>query len=177
VDAEAQPRIAKRMPCAVHVGKRRYSGIVLNVSQGGLFVQTSARASRGASIDLELSAPERLEGIGLRASVVWKRVVPHQLRSAAQGGMGVKILRADEHYYQLLAEWMRVTLPSPNRDGDAPVAAAPPAVATLYRVRVLAGGGPRTRLLSIQAASAEAACAEAVRCAGAGWRVIDVEAV
>ena len=37
-----QTRIARRVPCALNAGERRYSGIVLNLSQGGLFVQTAA---------------------------------------------------------------------------------------------------------------------------------------
>ena len=125
---QLQPRIAKRVPCAVHVGQRRFSGVVLNVSQGGLFVQTSADASQGANIDLELSIPERRDLVPLCASVVWKRVVPHQLRSLAQGGFGVRITQAGETYYQLLAAWMRVEVPAsraPAPSGGASREAAP----------------------------------------------------
>ena len=179
-----QPRIAKRVPCAVHVGQRRYSGVVLNVSQGGLFVQTSADASQGAKVDLELSIPERRDLVPLCASVVWKRVVPHQLRSLAQGGFGVQITQAGETYYQLLAAWMRVEVPAssaPAPSGGAPREAAPrvrPAIQTsTYRLRVRQTSGPRSKTLSIEAASAEEAGAEALRLTGAGWQVIDIESV
>jgi Tfp pilus assembly protein PilZ len=184
VHQQLQPRIAKRVPCAVHVGKRRYSGVVLNVSQGGLFVQTSADAGQGANIDLELSIPEHRDVVPVCASVVWKRVVPHQLRSLAQGGFGVRITQAGETYYQLLAAWMRVEVPAssaPAASGSASREAGPqprPDTQTsTYRLRVRQTSGPRSKTLSIEATSAEEAGAEALRRTGSGWQIIEIESV
>ena len=135
--AQAQPRLAKRMPCAVRVGERRYTGMVINLSQGGLFVQTNADTSRGERVELEISAPERSEAIPVQGTVVWKRAVPPQLRSAARGGMGVRIQSAAETYYQLLAAWMRVApiaASAARAAGEAAAADAPPT----WRVRVRA---------------------------------------
>jgi len=184
VHQQLQPRIAKRVPCAVHVGQRRFSGVVLNVSQGGLFVQTSADASQGANIDLALSIPEHRDLVPLCASVVWKRVVPHQLRSVAQGGFGVRITQAGETYYQLLAAWMRVEVPAsraPAPSGGASREAAPrlrPDTQTsTYRLRLRQTSGPRSKTFSIEAVSAEEAGAEALRRTGAGWQIIDIESI
>jgi Tfp pilus assembly protein PilZ len=167
------------MPCAVHFGGRRYSGVVLNVSQGGLFVQTNADPVQGAAVDLELNAPESERSIPLQAKVVWRRVVPPQLRAVARGGMGVAIQRADESYYVLLARWMRSELPVTPVPQAAPAAAAPvaaaPAAAPSWRVRVRSNAGPRSRVLTIEAASAEDARDEALRHTGEGWRVIGVD--
>jgi Tfp pilus assembly protein PilZ len=177
-----QPRIAKRVPCAVRLGQRRFSGVVINISQGGMFVQTSADAGQGANVDLELSVPKHREVVPVCASVVWKRVVPHQLRSVAHGGFGVQITRAAETYYQLLAAWMRVEVPAssgPAPSSGASREAAPRARAdtqtSTYRLRVREASGPRSKTLAIEAASAEEAGAEALRRAGAGWRIIDIE--
>jgi Tfp pilus assembly protein PilZ len=157
------------MPCAVSVGERRYSGIVLNVSHGGLFVQTNADTPRGENVDLELSAPGCEGLIPVRATVVWRRIVPHQLRSVAGGGLGVKIQRADESYYQLLATWMRGM-------GDTQRAAPAQAALTRYRIRVLSESGPRSRTFTVRATSVEEARAEALERVGHGWRVIEVDA-
>ena len=71
------------------------------------------------------------------------------LSKIAQGGMGVKILRADESYYSSLAEWMRISLEkeretAPAKEAPAkPAAPAPPREPMVtYRVRVRAARGP-----------------------------------
>lgn len=173
----AQARISKRMPCAVRVDGRRYSGVVLNVSQGGLFIQTSAAPGRGEPVELELSAPESSRSIPVVGKVVWKRVVPHQLRSMARGGVGVRIDRADESYYVLLTRWMRTELPVARSAEPAEAPAPPTPTLVTWRLRVRATMSPRTRTLTVEATSREGACADALRYAGEGWRVIEVEAV
>ncbi len=93
------PRFRKRLPCRIRVDESRYSGIVLNLSRTGLFVQTAAAAPPGGSIELELRGEAPLQ-----ARVVWLRRVPQQLRSVSQGGIGVRIVGAPESYYHLLVE-------------------------------------------------------------------------
>ena len=189
---QIEPRLSKRMTCAVNVGAQRFFGVVLNVSQGGLFVQTAAEVQRGSSVDLELK-PAGGEAIPLSGEVVWRRVVPAQLRGSAQGGMGVRILRADESYYTSLADWMRISFEGERRPAGSaaasaaadpppsPAAAAPrpppPEPVVTYRVRVRAARGPRTRSVCVEAASVEIARAEAARYAGEGWQVIEIEAL
>jgi Tfp pilus assembly protein PilZ len=176
VPLEIEQRISKRLPCALRVDGRRYSGVVLNVSQGGLFVQTSALPERGESVALELSAPEAERAIPVDGKVAWRRVVPHQLRSMARGGVGVQIQHADESYYVLLARWMRTELPVPERPSvPAPTAPAPEALT--WRVRIRALEAPRTRTLTVEAPSAEEARQEALRHSGEGWRVIEIDAL
>lgn len=177
MSVQTEPRLSKRMTCAVSVGVQRYAGVVINVSQNGLFVQTAAEVQRGSSVGVELNPPGGKTAIPLRAEVVWRRVVPPQLRSSAQGGMGVKILRADESYYTSLAEWMRISLDRERR--AVPQTQAPPSREPLatYRVRVRADRGPRTRSLCIEAGSVEVARSEAARYAGEGWHVIEIEAL
>jgi Tfp pilus assembly protein PilZ len=169
-----QVRLSKRMTCAVSVGDQRYSGVVLNVSQGGLFVQTAASPRRGSCVAVELNPPGDGAAIPLDAEVVWRRVVPQQLRATAQGGMGMKILNADETYYGALAEWMRISL-RPELRVAPEVLIDPEAVP--YRVRVREAGAPRTRLVSVDAASEDAACEAALGHVGEGWKVVEVEPI
>lgn len=92
------------MPCRVKQGPRQYSGMVLNVSRTGLFVQTSAAPEIGAEIELTLSQRTQPTPLQLTAEVIWKRKVPASLRSVAEGGIGLRIRYAPETYYGLLAE-------------------------------------------------------------------------
>ncbi len=99
----AEPRIRKRLPCRLRVTGRQHAGMVLNVSPRGLFVQTHAQAEPGDSVELDLQVPSFREPIPLRARVVWRRVVPQQLRNVAEGGLGVRIENATEPYYRFLS--------------------------------------------------------------------------
>jgi len=101
--APADERFRKRIPCAFKAGGRSHSGLVLNVSRSGLFLQTSVPEGSGAVVDLELNPLDRAEPIALSARVVWKRAVPAQLRTVVNGGLGMQIIWADEAYYSLLS--------------------------------------------------------------------------
>ena len=95
----AEPRFRKRVPCRLWIGKSSYSGVVLNLSRQGMFVQTCVGMKAGDSIDLQLRGEIRVQ-----AQVVWQRRVPLALRNSAEGGLGLHILGAPEGYYHLLAE-------------------------------------------------------------------------
>ncbi len=174
---QMHPRISKRMPCSIETRDQRHTGLVLNVSQGGLFVQTNAAPGRGEAVELELNAPEAERSIPVQGKVVWQRVVPHQLRSMARGGVGLRIQNAPESYYVLLARWMRTELPVPNREGPLPEPSKPEPQVLSWRVRVRAVSGPRTRMLTIEAPTLEAARSEAQRYAGDDWRIIEIDPV
>jgi Tfp pilus assembly protein PilZ len=167
---QVHPRIAKRMPCSVGRGEQRHKGLVLNVSQGGLFVQTNAALPAGERIALSLTPPGGGSAIPVQARVVWKRVVPHELRTSAQGGLGLRIEQADESFFQHLAEWMRVEL---GVCSDARLAG--PGERPDYYVRVLADGTRRSRRMGIMAQASEAAEKAALAAAGEGWRVLEVK--
>lgn len=175
MQSEGQERIAKRMPCAVRVGQRRYAGLVLNVSRGGLFIQTNADAGRGSSVGLELQAPGEQSGIELSGTVAWRKAVPSQLRQLAGGGFGIRIERADERYYGALARWMRVEMP--DRERGSYRAEPLPVPLPAWRVRVRADGSTRSRALTLEAETATEAREMALDHVGAGWRVIEIDAL
>jgi len=100
-------RFRKRIPCKVRRSRSTFSGLVVDVSATGLFVQTSAAAMAGDEIDITLSGREQEPAITVNAQVVWRRQVPYQLRSMVEGGLGLKIRYAPEQYYAILAEAAR----------------------------------------------------------------------
>lgn len=174
---QLHPRIAKRMPCSIAAGDQRHTGLVLNVSQGGLFVQTNATLPAGENLDLALTPPDTGSAIPLQGTVIWKRVVPSQLRTSAMGGLGVRIEQADETYFRMLAEWMRVEEDVKSSRMESSL--APNAQDLIedpnYSVRVLLSGHTRSRRLEVVAESADAAKDAALDRMGKGWRIIEVK--
>ena len=106
-----QPRYRRRVPCRMHVGEQNYAGVVLNLSGTGLFVQTSASARPGDTIELTLGGTIPVSG-----EIVWRRKVAPMLRSVAEGGVGVRIRNAPEAYYTLLASAAANQAGAPGRE-------------------------------------------------------------
>ena len=185
-------RMKMRLACEVEVDGRRHSGLVLNVSPGGLFVQTNAKPTSGDRIHVALSVPGQPANLALDAAVVWKRVVPASLLTVAQGGVGLRLLNPPEDYYQFLADTTESRLPGSTRGSALPKASAPspraagvpdsPVPASeeacagklVYRVRVILG--QRSRTITVAASCESEAHAMALSKAGEGaWRVVGSE--
>jgi uncharacterized protein (TIGR02266 family) len=178
---QAEPRFRKRVPCTLRSSSRAHSGMVLNLSRGGLFVQTSAHVPPGKHVSVELNIPGAESRIPVGARVVWRRIVAPQLRTVSHGGFGVRIQNAPEEYFRFLSGV--VTGAPPAAQPTAPAAAAVAAAGAseraagcaLYRVRLQQSAGPRTRWISVSSASEEAAGQLALAEAGSGWVVLASE--
>ncbi len=176
---QVEPRFRKRVPCTLRASGRSHAGMVLNLSRGGLFVQTSAHFSPGQDVSVELNVPPDRIPVGAR--VVWRRVVAPQLRAVSHGGFGVRIENAPEDYFKFLSGVVKGERPAPRgkapaaAPATAPVAATSTAPSALYRVRLKQTSGPRTRWISVRSASPEAAGQLALAEAGSGWIVLSSE--
>lgn len=161
---QQDPRIKRRLSCDLFFNGGRQSGIVLNVSRGGLFVQTSVAAGPGenVAVDLNRRSGENLE---IDATVVWKRIVQAELMGVAHGGVGLEIKRASPNYYEFVEDALEVKREAP----------AEPAGASRYYVRVKLAGQPRSRALEVFAESEEAAGRQALETVGEDWSVIEIE--
>jgi len=109
------PRIKKRLTCTLHYQGKRHSGLVLDVSANGLFVQTSAAPDPGDLLRIELSLPGRSELLQLEGKAARRRVVPVRLRAVAQGGIGVALVNAPEPFFEFVAEAMREQVKPPEK--------------------------------------------------------------
>lgn len=101
------PRAKKRMTCRLYCDGKRHSGLVLDISANGLFVQTSAAPSPGGSVQLDLQLPGQAQPVRLEGRAARCRVVPARLRAVAQGGIGIELSNAPETYFTLVAEALR----------------------------------------------------------------------
>jgi hypothetical protein len=98
------PRTKRRISCEINVDGARHSGIVLDLSATGLFVQTNMKPRAGAIVVLGLSLPGEKEPVLMEARVARKKAVPPQLLTIARGGVGFAITKPAEEYLDFVAE-------------------------------------------------------------------------
>jgi Tfp pilus assembly protein PilZ len=167
--AATDPRFRKRLPCRLQVTGSAHSGMVLNVSRRGLFVQTTAGASPGDAVHLDL-ALEGAETLGIDARVVWRRVVAPHLRTVSTGGMGLHIQYASDAYFGFVAG---LAASAPAEEFETPT----PPVLPGYRVRLRLATSPRTRIVTVAATDPREAGERARQRMGAQWVVLDLEKI
>ena len=156
------------MPCELFVRDHWHSGLVLDFSAQGLFVQTHAKPRPRERVELR-TACDRTEALELLVEVARLKRTPPALLRAAHGGIGVRIVIAPEEYYQFLA---RLAAPEPQ---TILVFADEPGADPRFRVRVREISGPRSRRIEVCAPDREAARNRALEESGEGWKVLDVE--
>jgi len=102
MERRGEPRIRKRTSCELTVGERRFSGVVLDVSRHGLFVQTAAQPGPQEVVHVSISAPGLPDPLELDAVVARARIVPAQLRTVAKGGLGLHIAEPSEAFQRFV---------------------------------------------------------------------------
>ena len=166
-------RTKKRISCTLVNAERRYSGIVLDVSPQGLFVQTSAQLTPGTMVKLELGVSSQPEPLLMDARVARHKLVPPQLRSVAQGGLGLHIDLPPQGYLEFFADLTRTDLPTAERREQR--RKPPPVTKLRYRVRLAQIGGSRSRMIDVECNTVDEAGEAALEAAGEGWKVIKID--
>ena len=192
-------RIKRRVTCEFEVDGRRYRGIVLDLSESGLFVQTEATPGPGARLRLRFHASGDGEAFEVDGSVARRQAAPPQLAQVGRGGLGLRVHAPPPAYFELLGKsaeeaaqaGARAAISArgiaPGSAGSAgskagtkPTAAkqaAPPEPppGEPFRVRIKQSDGPRSRTLAVTARTPEDAAKKALADAGRGWEVLRVE--
>jgi len=188
-------RKRRQMPCTLTLDGRNHGGLILDVSPGGLYIQSSAKIKPGDQLEIQTTLPGVEGRLRIQVEVVRKVIVPTQLLKVAHGGVGVRIINAPEAYYQFM-DALGITADSgeskikqlENRRAKSAAASAlaeaesepetddePRAPQPRFRVRIKQSQGPRSRTLSVEADSEDDARCQALHAAGAGWIVLGVE--
>jgi hypothetical protein len=94
-------RIKRRIPCEFDYEGHVYAGIVVDLSAGGMFLQTDTAIEPGSELGLRLR-PDRAPEVTLRGRVVRRRFTPAVLSSMIRRGVGVHLLNAPPAYFDLL---------------------------------------------------------------------------
>jgi hypothetical protein len=166
MQTEIEPRVRKRVPCTINVDGGQHRGFVLNVSRGGLFVQTSLPANPGSLIGIDLSSPVDDALIALSGTVVWRRRISPRMMGINQSGMGVRLDAPPQAWTELIREGRT---DDASQHSEASEAAAP-----RWTLRLAHAGTPRTRRIVVHCVDEAEARARAIAEAGADWEIIEL---
>jgi len=192
-------RTRKRIPCEIEIQGQRHTGIVLDLSATGLFVQTTATPNPGAHVSVRLK-PAGGEPVEVAGRIARRRYVPGHLSQLSQSGIGVRLESPPGAYHAIYGqEAGPKKKAAPRSGGIAPAAGDSPGRSTAekksarpggpaapaadgaqggsrrFRVRVSQTEGTRCRAYVVACASEEQARERALRAAGEGWSVDGVE--
>ena len=179
------PRTKMRIACTLHLEESLHSGMVLDISAGGLFIQTNASPAPGIPVRVELRVPELPEPIEMQATVARKRIVPPRLRALLKGGVGIHLENPPEEFYAMVAKLQAPEAAAPETSAADKVPderaggteKRPPVKPKLtsFRVRLSQVGGSGSRNLVIRASDDDEARRRAILDVGDGWKVLSCE--
>ena len=89
-DQRRYPRHARRIPCEIWIRGVRHTGIVKDVSSGGLFVQTRAKAVPGTELTVVISPGTGRTEIRLTGRVARTDRVGAHLAMQSAAGLGIE---------------------------------------------------------------------------------------
>ena len=181
MEKRSRPRIPKRLTCEIALHGQRYPGIVHDLSERGLFVQTLANPTPNSVVEILFAGVGDRPDIRLEAGVARRRIAPPRLQAAVPSGVGLEILPPRTEYERWIAR------PSAGpRLGDsisiapAYVSAEDPSAPSsgpirTFRFRMRRRDRPESRLLTIRCETEAGARARALARAGAGWKIANME--
>lgn len=188
------PRTRKRIACELTLGSDRYRGIALDVSASGLFVQTNMKPEPLSRVEVVLRLPGSGERLTLEARVARSKVVPIQLLTVAQGGVGLVIDDPPQAYLDFVAEVSpeqaefaaseagaasrrrsRGARNAAGRPGGA--AGGGPSAPTRFRIHAVDTKSGRKNSFLVKGESEEHARAHVLAELGEDWQVLFVERV
>jgi hypothetical protein len=181
-----EERIKVRFPCDLAFGNERASGMVMDVSAGGLSVASDKSADQGEGVFVRLH-PKGRPSIDIEALVWNVRKAKSRGKGKAAVRLGLVLSEAPDEFRELLKSKTparvakprqparrRSPEPKPEIEPEPVLKALPPPPESRFRARVKQSDTNRTRVILVFAASVEDAGEKALTEAGTGWIVLEV---
>jgi hypothetical protein len=175
MEMRQRPRKPKRLTCEIEATDgRRSTGIVHDVSDRGLFVQTGIDVAPRSLVQISFPAHHIRAESRFEAGVARKRLVPRQLAPCIRPGLGLEIIPPWNEFQT----WIRAALDETSSGlalGDT-VPEIEPMVRS-FRFRLIHHDRPRAQILAIRAETESGARAKALARAGREWKIASARAI
>lgn len=166
MEKRRKPRVQRRLSCELWVAGKRHSGIVRDVSELGIYVQTRVRAGSGDAIELVFPAAAGQPEVRIQTRVARLDRLAAQFAIQGAGGLGLELIEPAGALAPLLAgAGFTAGPPTPVPDA-APVRP--------FRVKLVALSGGQTQTIRVNAPGKEGARSRALARAGKGWKIGEV---
>lgn len=166
MEKRRRPRQQRRLSCELRIDGKRHTGILRDVSEVGLYVQTRAKVAPGGELELVFAPERERPEVRVVARVARLDRLTAHFATSGTGGLGLEVIEAGSGLGALLAG-----------AGFATAAPAPVGEAASlhpFRVKLTALSGGRTQTIALRAPSVQGARSRALTRAGAGWKVSEV---
>ena len=179
MERRSSPRVKTHFPCEIRRSKDRASCTVLDMSEGGLSVQSQLFVEAGESLVVRLQLPNQRKPLELETTV-WHARLTKPRRTGERGWvLGLLLCKAPDAYFELLRQRNTEALPGdsattkPSTSERKGPRTGPDGLQS-FRIRVRLCSEPRTRVLTLSAESEEEARALAITDLGDAWEVLEV---
>jgi len=162
MERRSHSRQARRLSLELWAGETRHTGILRDVSERGVFVQTRAKVLPGEELEIAFPAEDGRPELRVVARVARRDVLSTQFASAGAGGLGLEVLEDASSLQPLLQDAGFEATPAKADDAN-----------TLrpFHVKLKQILGTRTQTVQVRAPSVPSARARALQRAGRGWKV------
>lgn len=116
VPTRGQPRIPLALSADVQFGDKDFSGVVRNISRGGIFLETDRSFAPGTELAVRFVLPDTRTPFETTAEVLWRKVDED---GRNRFGMGMRFVEIDGDSAQVLEEYIfiRATERTPSPEG------------------------------------------------------------
>lgn len=176
MEKRREPRIECRLDCKVATGRMKAPGVICDVSDVGLFVETRLSPSPHSVVRLLFPQTEDQPEFSIEAGVTRTCVAPSDSQAALPAGIGLEVIPPRIEF----AHWV-VRPARPLRKASsttlAPLGSEPRSGINRYRVRLIRQDGPGTQIVTLRCESESAARAKALSRLGGVWRIVESQPV
>lgn len=179
MERRSRPRVKTHFPCEIRRSKDRASCTVLDMSEGGLSVQSQLEVEPGEPLVVRLQLPHQREPLELVTTVWHARRTKHRQSGERSWVLGLLLSKAPDAYFELLPKGNPEEFPASNATTEPSTTEresprAEPDGLQPFRLRVKLRSAPRTRVLTLSAESEAEARALAVADLDDEWEVLEV---
>ena len=166
-------RLKVRFPCDLTFGRERVSGMVLDLSAGGLSVSSDRRAQQGEVVFARLH-PKGRSSIDVEALVWNVRTVRSRDTGMISARLGLVLSEAPDEFLDLLKSKRPPPVAKPRQPDEPANGVEPPPAERRFRVRVKQSDSKRTRVILVFAESVGDAAEKGLAEVGAGWDLLEI---
>lgn len=176
MEKRRQLRIERRLVCRVTADSLHGPGIVRDVSETGLFIETSVNPSLNSIVKLLFSETRDQPEFSFEAGVARTREPPSEDQFFGRTGIGLEVIPPMDAFERWIIRPARPMVPATSL-ALAPLGSEARSGLGRYRVRLVRQDRPGTQIVTLRCESEAAARSKALDRLSGVWRIAESQPV